>query len=75
MGGIATIYGVKTKDLKAANAEIDPRMIPIGTVLIIPSGNPEQDANKPTAIPDPGCDYPDRTRLSVMPIHPAAPGA
>jgi murein DD-endopeptidase MepM/ murein hydrolase activator NlpD len=53
MGGIATLYGVKIKDLRAANAEIDPRMIPIGTVLIIPSGNPEQDANKPTAIPVP----------------------
>jgi len=54
MGGIATMYGVKIKDLKAANASIDPRMIPIGTVLIIPSGNPEQDANKPTSIPTPG---------------------
>lgn len=54
MGGIATRYGVKIKDLRAANADIDPRMIPIGTVLIIPSGNPEQDANRPTAIPTPG---------------------
>jgi LysM repeat protein len=54
MGGIATQYGVKIKDLRAANAEIDPRMIPVGTVLIIPSGNPEQDTNRPTAIPTPG---------------------
>jgi LysM repeat protein len=53
MGGIATLYGVKIKDLKAANSKIDPRMIPIGTVLIIPSGNPEQDAFQPTSIPTP----------------------
>lgn len=53
MGGIATKYGVKIKDLREANAKIDPRMIPIGTVLIIPSGNPEQDANMPTAVPTP----------------------
>jgi LysM repeat protein len=53
MGGIATKYGVKIKDLKAANAKIDPRMIPVGTVLIIPSGNPEQDVNQPTAVPAP----------------------
>jgi LysM repeat protein len=53
MGGIATKYGVKTKDLKEANPKIDPRMISIGTVLIIPSGNPEQDAYQPTAIPTP----------------------
>ncbi len=53
MGGIATKYGVKIKDLREANSKIDPRMIPIGTVLIIPSGNPEQDANQPTAIPTP----------------------
>jgi LysM repeat protein len=53
MGGIATKYGVKIKDLKAANAKIDPRMIPVGTVLIIPSGNPEQDVNQPTSVPAP----------------------
>lgn len=68
MGGIATKYNVKTKDLREANPEIDPRMIPIGTVLIIPSGNPEQDAYQPTAIPTPAVSlktgapvcYPDR---------------
>jgi hypothetical protein len=53
MGGIANKYGVKTADLKAANAKIDPRMIPVGTVLIIPSGNPEQDINQPTSVPTP----------------------
>lgn len=53
MGGIATRYGVKIKDLRDANPKIDPHMIPIGTVLIIPSGNAEQDANQPTAIPAP----------------------
>ena len=53
MGGIATRYEVKIKDLREANPEIDPRMIPIGTVLIIPSGNPEQDTYQPTAIPTP----------------------
>jgi LysM repeat protein len=53
MGGIATKYNVKIKDLKAANPKVDPRMIPIGTVLIIPSGNPEQDAYQPTSIPTP----------------------
>jgi LysM repeat protein len=53
MGGIATRYQVKIKDLREANPEIDPRMIPIGTVLIIPSGNPEQDAYQPTDIPTP----------------------
>lgn len=53
MGGIATKYGVKIKDLREANAEIDPRMMPIGTVLIIPSGDPEQDAFRPTNIPTP----------------------
>ncbi len=61
MGGIATKYGVKIKDLKEANAKIDPRMIPIGTVLIIPSGNPEQDANQPTAIPTPAVVLPTGT--------------
>lgn len=53
MGGIATKYGVKTKDLKAANAQVDPYMMPVGTVLIIPSGDPEQDAFRPTVIPTP----------------------
>jgi LysM repeat protein len=53
MGGIATLYKVKIKDLKEANPKIDPRMIPIGTVLIIPFGNPEQDTYQPTAIPTP----------------------
>ncbi|MEI8132657.1 MAG: LysM peptidoglycan-binding domain-containing protein [Leptolinea sp.] len=53
LGGIATRYAVKIKDLRAANPEIDPRMIPVGTVLIIPSGNPQQDINQPTAIPIP----------------------
>ncbi len=53
MGGIATLYNVKIKDLREANAEIDPRMMPIGTVLIIPSGDPEQDAFRPTSIPTP----------------------
>jgi LysM repeat protein len=69
MGGIATKYNVKIKDLREANPKIDPRMIPIGTVLIIPSGNPQQDAYQPTAIPTPAvvlktgapvC-YPDRS--------------
>jgi LysM repeat protein len=54
MGGIATLYGVKIKDLKDANSKVDPRMMPIGTVLIIPSGDPTQDAFQPTAIPTPG---------------------
>lgn len=53
MGGIATLYGVKIKDLRDANSKIDPRMMPIGTVLIIPSGDPEQDTFQPTAIPTP----------------------
>jgi LysM repeat protein len=53
MGGIATLYKVKIKDLKAANPNVDPRMIPIGTVLIIPSGDPQQDAYQPTPIPTP----------------------
>jgi LysM repeat protein len=53
MGGIANTYGVKTKDLKDANPKVDPRMMPIGTVLIIPSGDPTQDAFQPTAIPTP----------------------
>jgi hypothetical protein len=53
MGGIATLYGVKIKDLKEVNSKVDPRMMPIGTVLIIPSGDPTQDAFQPTAIPTP----------------------
>lgn len=53
MGGIATMYNVKIKDLREANTEIDPRMMPIGSVLIIPSGDPEQDAFRPTSIPTP----------------------
>ncbi len=53
MGGIATLYGVKIKDLREANSKVDPRMMPIGTVLIIPSGDPEQDAFQPTTIPTP----------------------
>jgi len=53
LGGIATRYEVKIKDLRAANPEIDPRMIPVGTVLIIPSGDPAQDAYQPTSIPTP----------------------
>ena len=54
MGGIANQYGVKTADLKAANSKVDPHLMPVGTVLIIPSGNPEQDAYQPTPIPTPG---------------------
>jgi LysM repeat protein len=53
MGGIANLYRVKTADLKAANPEVNPLLMPVGTVLIIPSGNPEQDANRPTAVPTP----------------------
>jgi len=53
MGGIATTYKVKIKDLKDANPKIDSRMMPIGTVLIIPSGDPTQDTFQPTSIPTP----------------------
>ena len=36
MWAIAQDYGISLADLRAANPDVDPRAMPIGTVLIIP---------------------------------------
>ena len=56
MGVIAYRFGVTVADLKAANPEVDPNLMSVGTVLVIPiiekneSGTPEAMAT-PTPIP------------------------
>jgi LysM repeat protein len=36
MWAIALDYGISLADLQAANPDVDPRAMPVGTVLIIP---------------------------------------
>jgi LysM repeat protein len=38
MGAIAARYGITLEELQAANPEVDPRLLSIGTKLIIPLG-------------------------------------
>jgi hypothetical protein len=44
LGGLALRYGVPLSEILAANPEIDPRMISIGTAIIIPSRTGEEPA-------------------------------
>ncbi len=56
MGVIAYRFGVSVADLKAANPEVDPNLMSVGTSLVIPiiekneAGTPEAPGN---AYPDP----------------------
>jgi LysM repeat protein len=51
MLGIAIRYGVTLEALKAANPEVDPRLMSIGQVLIVPIVNqPEEIQPSPTAV-------------------------
>ena len=36
-GGIAFLYGIKTADLVAANPDVNPNLMSVGTVLLIPN--------------------------------------
>ncbi|NPV86631.1 MAG: LysM peptidoglycan-binding domain-containing protein [Anaerolineae bacterium] len=48
MGGIAYRYGISIAALMAANPEVNPNLMSIGTVLIIPaSSNPDTTENSP----------------------------
>ncbi|MHC1782685.1 MAG: LysM peptidoglycan-binding domain-containing protein [Anaerolineaceae bacterium] len=49
LGGLALKYGVSLAEIMAANPEIDPRMISIGTAIIIPSAASEESAAAPQA--------------------------
>ncbi len=61
LGGLALRYGIPLSDILAANPEIDPRMISIGTAIIIPSrtgGEPApvmQASEAGVAISPPNC--------------------
>jgi len=55
MGGIAAQYGVTVQALMAANPQVDPGAMPVGTVLIIPElqnaqGTPLIPDSAPTAL-------------------------
>ena len=47
LGGIALKFGVSLNDLQAANPEVSPNSMSIGTVLKIPS-NPDNPSGEPT---------------------------
>jgi LysM repeat protein len=49
LGGLALKYGVSLAEIMAANPAIDPRMISIGTAIIIPSAGGEATAAAPQA--------------------------
>ena len=54
MFGIAWRYGITLEDLMAANPEVDPNLLKIGAVLIVPASNlpiPSSEAPTPTPIP------------------------
>lgn len=53
MLGIAIRYGIALEALKTANPEVDPRLMSVGQVLIIPEAvsTPEPVAATPTSIP------------------------
>ncbi len=50
MGGIAFRYGITLEQLMAANPNVNPSAMSIGTVLLIPAGA-KPDAGQPTGIP------------------------
>jgi len=52
IGSIALKFGVSIDDLIAANPEVSPNIMSIGTVLKIPS-NPENPSGEPTPTPAP----------------------
>jgi hypothetical protein len=54
MFGIAWRYGVTLEELKAANPDVNPNLLSVGTVLIIPASllpEPSSQAPTPTPIP------------------------
>ena len=51
MTGIAIKYGVTLESLLAANPNVQPRMLPVGTILVIPAGGVV--ATSVTVIPTP----------------------
>ncbi len=51
LGQLALKYGIPLADILAANPEIDPRMISIGTAIIIPSEGGDDTSAAPAAEP------------------------
>jgi LysM repeat protein len=67
--GIALRYGLTVEDLKAANPDVDPNLLSIGTVLVIPGGGPPMPTpTNPTPTPFP-------LQLSSPDCWPAADGS
>jgi LysM repeat protein len=62
LGGLALKYGVPLADILAANPDLDPRMISIGTAVIIPSSG-KDNATAPQTV-DPGS-----AGVSIRPPH------
>lgn len=52
IGGIALKFGVSIDDVQAANPEVSPNAMSVGTVLKIPS-NPDNPSGEPTPTPVP----------------------
>jgi LysM repeat protein len=68
MGGIAYRYRVKLADLKAANPSVNPNLMKIGTVLIIPGYAPDYSpTGVPTASPTATAILLERPRCTVDP--------
>jgi LysM repeat protein len=51
LNGIAGRYGLTLEALLAANPGVQPAVLPVGTKLIIPSGNATPGASAPTPVP------------------------
>lgn len=51
MGGIAFLYGLSLEELMAANPNVNPNSMSIGTVLLIPGGAARPAPGDSTAIP------------------------
>ena len=48
-GGIAFLYGIKTADLVAANPDVNPNLMSVGTVLLIPNAAQDEALAASTA--------------------------
>jgi LysM repeat protein len=51
LGGIATRFGVKVEDLQKANPNVDPNVLRIGQVLIIPNASGSEGTIQPSPTP------------------------
>ncbi|MEN6409504.1 MAG: LysM peptidoglycan-binding domain-containing protein, partial [Anaerolineaceae bacterium] len=69
--GIALRFGITLDELQAANPDIDPRIISIGTVLIIP---PASGGTTPTPAPDQITPTPVPLNLGTPSCSPSADG-